>query len=1137
MTPSGMIIFFCLISMGSQHAQAQDFPWAQGSSFAEPDPMPSHDYIQSYVFPEPANPEPVFPFPNSPYVIPQPAVDETHTEVALPVQPTQRQVLLPVGPTGGVTVTHVKSRKEPVLTTLSPTLSPDHYVRMTMTLVNPIGVDQGHSSFGCYLSQPDVGRSSLSIGRYSQTRDGGAAGEWSPPEGRHLGGHGMAVNLNSSGTGGFGTYYCQGSQPGKDLTTVIGVFLTSNPKIIPTDGRFTKTVSIGDVDVTIAMTLRSSADVSTNQIQWRKNGQEALEHMSGLASVTFRRPITDAVAGVYECYYANERNQARHGIMRLIVRDCPAGRWNPPRCTGICDACYNGGLCDHVTGRCFCPPGFSGDHCEEACGFNRFGYSCDYRCTSSVDESASCRGVQFCLPDPFGCTCNAGFKGLRCETDCDAGQYGAGCLQTCHCASGQCDRFTGQCLGLPSGCSRGWSGVNCQVPDNCPHGYYGPACLSKCYCKDNAACDKVNGKCPQSKCALGYTVYDGGQHCSGCRPGAFGIDCSESCPCHDDACHPETGECNGRCFDQFIKPTCQAGISSLTTTRVNTGQTATFNCTITSSKSPLASSSSSSSASLTRNPSAILPSASTVLLYRISGGETQTTGVLRLGTVVEPGSETVMFGVDGIRPDETIRCVVSGANGEVLAQREIPAEAYILPEMKNPPVITEQTATSISLRWQSWGDAGQDRIGEPPIVAYVVLYRQNGSRAWMKGDRVPATRTSATQLDLRPHTWYDVSVAGIREGLGGEGLPSPWTTVRTLCQVPSRSTTPLPSSDIKFPRQLSVAWQIPDQSVIRCPSGVVGFNIYYRDIDSAHSETGTLRIFDPTVTNQVVTGLHVYTNYLLSISLSNEAGEGERSEEVTIYSPQEIPPPPIHLTVQRPTKEIALISWETPSPANINGKIRFFDLQYKSWATGNDDTAKPYSIQINNSSKEMKYELNGLVANRSYSFKVRTVNDVGAGDWCDPVILSTQEDPPALLSGRNDIHGPKVGLSIMGVFVGLLLLAGLFVGVARFRRRARAQKTDELSTLRDTVAFSRPSARVSDLKGNGTKLLQDDGYLMPIATASLTKSCRKPKPIRTTTHAQGDDEHRYEYIDPMRFPVMRFAILANENETVIHSYR
>ena len=49
---------------------------------------------------------------------------------------------------------------------------------------------------------------------------------------------------------------------------------------------------------------------------------------------------------------------------------------------------------------------------------------------------------------------------------------------------------------------------------------------------------------------------------------------------------------------------------------------------------------------------------------------------------------------------------------------------------------------------------------------------------------------------------------------------------------------------------------------------------------------------------------------------------------------------------------------------------RFFELHYKFWADHNDDIAKSHSIQINDTSLEMKYQLTGLVANLSYSFKV-----------------------------------------------------------------------------------------------------------------------------------------------------------------------
>ena len=43
--------------------------------------------------------------------------------------------------------------------------------------------------------------------------------------------------------------------------------------------------------------------------------------------------------------------------------ECPPNRWGPPSCNGICDYCYNGGICDDKTGGCVCRPGFSGPNC------------------------------------------------------------------------------------------------------------------------------------------------------------------------------------------------------------------------------------------------------------------------------------------------------------------------------------------------------------------------------------------------------------------------------------------------------------------------------------------------------------------------------------------------------------------------------------------------------------------------------------------------------------------------------------------------------------------------------------------------------------------------------------------------------
>ena len=47
----------------------------------------------------------------------------------------------------------------------------------------------------------------------------------------------------------------------------------------------------------------------------------------------------------------------------ILHLGCSAGQWGPPACTGRCNQCYNGGVCDDETGQCICAPGFSGPNC------------------------------------------------------------------------------------------------------------------------------------------------------------------------------------------------------------------------------------------------------------------------------------------------------------------------------------------------------------------------------------------------------------------------------------------------------------------------------------------------------------------------------------------------------------------------------------------------------------------------------------------------------------------------------------------------------------------------------------------------------------------------------------------------------
>ncbi|XP_077981803.1 uncharacterized protein LOC144436819 [Glandiceps talaboti] len=112
--------------------------------------------------------------------------------------------------------------------------------------------------------------------------------------------------------------------------------------------------------------------------------------------------------------------------------------------------------------------------------------------------------------------------------------YGAGCTQTCHCISG-CNKAKG--CPADSTCEEGWSGTYCNRPDTCPSGMYGDLCNYNCHCKDNAACNKDTGVCPNGQCAPGWR----GDDCQdGCPDGMYGAGCTQTCHC-TSGCKKTTG--------------------------------------------------------------------------------------------------------------------------------------------------------------------------------------------------------------------------------------------------------------------------------------------------------------------------------------------------------------------------------------------------------------------------------------------------------------------------------------------------------------------------------------------------------------------------------------------------------------------
>ncbi|GFQ89280.1 receptor-type tyrosine-protein phosphatase delta [Trichonephila clavata] len=227
----------------------------------------------------------------------------------------------------------------------------------------------------------------------------------------------------------------------------------------------TLTVNLNE---TVALSMLENDPHEEHTTVWKKDSRRLkyiIPQSVSHDSITLSN-VEVGYSGIYSLEY-KDYDITKRGYVRLIVRACPKGKYGT-FCDKNCSQCMNGGICHDIQGNCICPPGFNGPTCENACAPGFFGQKCNMKCTlgSEVGNQA-CKGALICLPDPYGCSCAAGFYGIFCDKICQPGTYGAGCSETrnCHCIDGKnCNPFSGVCDGE---CKSNWYGKHCdETPIN-----------------------------------------------------------------------------------------------------------------------------------------------------------------------------------------------------------------------------------------------------------------------------------------------------------------------------------------------------------------------------------------------------------------------------------------------------------------------------------------------------------------------------------------------------------------------------------------------------------------------------------------------------------------------------------------------
>ncbi|KAJ8040943.1 Tyrosine-protein kinase receptor Tie-1 [Holothuria leucospilota] len=677
----------------------------------------------------------------------------------------------------------------------------------------------------------------------------------------------------SFGNSRVGAFYCSGTEGHKNATTL----KVSRSALLKPD-HYTMTLSVGERANIEMLYTRSMGDV-----EWTKDGLP-IPDRSAPTAIRAATYVIDAVsqsdAGVY---YANFKSHPTSGgFTRLIVRECPSGRWNYPGCNETCPECDHGGVCDAKTGQCICPPGFMGDLCETPCGENAYGPTCELSC-----KADGCRSMQFCLPDPYGCSCAAGFSGTACEIECPEGTYGAHCTETCLCQNGgECDRHSG-CV-----CPDEWMGKFCQRP--------------KFFFESNVT---------------SVRLADGGKVSIAC-----GCDIDvEDCPLPDihleiispDPMPPQTNrgiDYPNKSVRWILTPFGMAGTWEFSCEIIYKGNSYISNVTFNAVDGPLPGILRFDNTYANRGMVATLQ-------CKVSAVEGEEVDVYLENSRKErilptfqssaSFSTTFLFDIDDVTEESAgeYTCVATKLAGQSKSVATVTVYEQPVPAAEPSIVQNLNGVVQFNLNLRNFR-------GDGPVIDVHVQHKRDSAHYWETVAWEPYQDIYELE-DLQGQTDYNIRVVLVRDGPGGQGAPGPALTFTTACSAPTQAVVlnDLSTEDLDS-RSLRLDWQNPIGQVFE------GFVIYYR---SEGQNTFLMEeVNDRTVTSYTLRRLLEYTRYFVYVKLKNCGGEGPASNTEWKQTKEGAPGPVRELTVIPVSHDTISITWTEPE--NVNGVIRFYNI-------------------------------------------------------------------------------------------------------------------------------------------------------------------------------------------------------------------
>ncbi|XP_053153939.1 receptor-type tyrosine-protein phosphatase delta isoform X38 [Hemicordylus capensis] len=304
--------------------------------------------------------------------------------------------------------------------------------------------------------------------------------------------------------------------------------------------------------------------------------------------------------------------------------------------------------------------------------------------------------------------------------------------------------------------------------------------------------------------------------------------------------------------------------------------------------------------------------------------------------------------LNDVRQSANYTCVAMSTLGVIEAIAQITVKA--LPKPPGTPVVTESTATSITLTWDS---------GNPePVSYYIIQHKPKSSEEPYKEiDGVATTRYSVAGLS--PYSEYEFRVVAVNNI--GRGPASEPVSTRTSEQAPSSAPRNVQARMLSSTTIL-VQWEEPEE-----PNGQIqGYRVYYTMDPSQHVNSWLKHnVADSHITT--IGNLIPQKTYSVKVLAFTSVGDGPLSSDIQVITQTGVPGQPLNFKAEPESETSILLSWTPPRSDTISN----YDLVYKDGEHGEEQR-----ISIDPATS---YHLQGLKPNSLYYFRLSARSPQGLG--------------------------------------------------------------------------------------------------------------------------------------------------------------